>query len=662
MSRHLTRIVRLLACILFLFAPQTRAQTSPATFDFQDSRIAVTSLDGQWRFHTGDDLYGTSGWADATYDDSSWSIIRSDKSWTAQGYRDYGGSAWYRVHIVLPQHPPPLALYIPAVATNYQLYADGNLIATLGSMPPHPSILYSSVPRLFNIPAPRNGNELVLAIRVWQSPYWVRAMGGGLQGGILIGNRALVSQRFVLDERETAWRQVHNIVLAILECLAGLAAISLFVLRTEEAEYLWFGLLLLASSSLRCLSTYVWFHPIGRTTHDLLNQILYNCTLIAAMTFFYRFLRGRPTFLFWVAVGAIPANLTLLVLGVLQKISVSLWIPIGISLTLPLAIWSIPLLIRRAIEGVPDARLLCFPVLLQQLVYSTARILNLGFLTGWFRVYIPGIFFISAWPFSFSLLDVADLLFLIGMLAILLRRFSRTRSREEFYEREREAARSVQQVLIADKLPDTPGYSIQNVYRPASEVGGDFFQIFPIQSGSYAGSLLVAIGDVSGKGLPAAMTVSLLVGAFRTLTEFTHEPAKILAGMNNSMLSRQQEGFASCLILRADLQGVVSVANAGHLSPYLNGHEVEIDSSFPLGLVANCQYSESSFELESGLQLTLLTDGVVEARNPSGELFGFDRTSALSRQSAETIARYAQQFGQEDDITVLTLSRIASAG
>jgi len=109
-------------------------------------------------------------------------------------------------------------------------------------------------------------------------------------------------------------------------------------------------------------------------------------------------------------------------------------------------------------------------------------------------------------------------------------------------------------------------------------------------------------------------------------------------------------------VLRADLDGTLTVANAGHIAPYLNGKELAVDNGLPLGLSSESVYLDSTCRLERDVQITLLTDGVVEARNASGELFGFERTAASSTQSAEAIARAAQAFGQDDDITVLSLT------
>ncbi len=104
------------------------------------------------------------------------------------------------------------------------------------------------------------------------------------------------------------------------------------------------------------------------------------------------------------------------------------------------------------------------------------------------------------------------------------------------------------------------------------------------------------------------------------------------------------------------MDGKLTIANAGHIAPYVAGKELLLENGLPLGLAANTTYTECCFQLEPGQQITLLTDGVVEARDQAGALLGFDRSAALSTQPANAIASAAQAFGQDDDITVLTLS------
>ena len=382
--------------------------------------------------------------------------------------------------------------------------------------------------------------------------------------------------------------------------------------------------------------------------------MLFLAATLASIAFYFRLLHGKRDWLFWSAVGATVSNLLLMTAGLAEWISVAMWIQIGNALTVPVAAWIVVLVIRRFRQGLPDAKLLVAPVLLQQLVAYAVRTLNLGLVTGWFRFpSLDWIYQTSYWPFPFTLTDVTDAIFLLAMLAILVYRFARTRQREEGFVREREAARTVQQLLIAEAIPVTPGFAIDSAYKPAEEVGGDFFQVLPTANGG----VLVVIGDVSGHGLPAAMTVALLVGTVRTLAHYTSDPGEILTALNLHMLARSNDGFVTCLVLRADGDGTLTIANAGHLPPYKNGVELEVESGLPLGLNAGADYTETVFHFEALEQLTLVTDGVLEARSKTGELFGFDRTQAVSRMTAESIVDAALRFGQEDDITAMTLTR-----
>jgi hypothetical protein len=261
---------------------------------------------------------------------------------------------------------------------------------------------------------------------------------------------------------------------------------------------------------------------------------------------------------------------------------------------------------------------------------------------------------LSGWRWPIIALTVA--LFGFITLWVIVRDLLQDRREKQRLATEIEAARLVQQVLIPEEIPSVSGFAIRAVYQPFSEVGGDFFQILPVAQDG----VLIVIGDVSGKGMPAAMTVSLFIGTIRTLARYTQSPAEILAEMKQRMLGRSRGGFTTCLALRVDSRGVLTVANAGHISPYLRGTELDIQGGLPLGLAAEATYAESTFSLSFGHQLTLLTDGVVEARNLTGELLGFERTAEIAGEAAELIAQKAKEFGQNDDITVLTIARVAA--
>jgi serine phosphatase RsbU (regulator of sigma subunit) len=257
-----------------------------------------------------------------------------------------------------------------------------------------------------------------------------------------------------------------------------------------------------------------------------------------------------------------------------------------------------------------------------------------------------------AWPVPINLYALTGDFEMFAVLVILVLGYARSRRDEERLESELEAARTVQKVLIPDEIPSVPGFRVQTVYLPASQVGGDFFQVIATENGG----ALIVIGDVSGKGMPAAMTVSLLVGTFRTLAHYTQSPGEILRALNQRMLARSSGGFTTCLVLRCDTERKLTIANAGHIAPYVAGKELPLENGLPLGLAANSTYAECCFQLEPDQQITLLTDGVVEARDRAGNLLGFDRSATLSTQPANAIASAAQAFGQDDDITVLTLS------
>ena len=235
------------------------------------------------------------------------------------------------------------------------------------------------------------------------------------------------------------------------------------------------------------------------------------------------------------------------------------------------------------------------------------------------------------------------------------RRYIRIQAEKATLEAEMAAAREVQRMMVPENLPLIAGYKVETVYRPAAEVGGDFFQVIPLESGR----TLMVIGDVSGKGLRAAMVVSMIVGMLSIVSSSTEEPADILSELNRRLCGRTHEGFATCLVVRLDGDGRLVLANAGHPSPYLNGIEIPFTGSMPLGLTETVSYTSSALEMRSGDRALMLTDGVAEARNEDGVLLGFARVEALLRggATARTIADAAQQHGQDDDLTVISIVR-----
>ena len=264
------------------------------------------------------------------------------------------------------------------------------------------------------------------------------------------------------------------------------------------------------------------------------------------------------------------------------------------------------------------------------------------------RPWVPISFMFHGWRFNWGPLLLP---FYAGIvLTLFIRELSEDRREKERLAGELEAGRAVQQVLLGGAIPQIPGLRIESVYKPAGEVGGDFYLVLPKENGS----ALIAVGDVSGKGLRAAMTVSAVLGALHAIPG--DDPAEILKALNQSLVGRMHGGFVTCCIARIEPGGAVRIASAGHPAPYRSGREVELPTALPLGVTSAADYVDTCLVLEAGEALTFVSDGVVEARGTRGDLFGFDRTCAISTQSAEAIARAAQAFGQEDDITVVTLA------
>jgi hypothetical protein len=257
--------------------------------------------------------------------------------------------------------------------------------------------------------------------------------------------------------------------------------------------------------------------------------------------------------------------------------------------------------------------------------------------------------------FNISLGTLSTVLSLIIITVMLLRRFVHAQRMKELWKLEIQQAQHVQQVLIPDALPKVKGLTIKSEYHPAREVGGDFFQILP---GDIPGTVLIVVGDVTGKGLQAGMLVALIIGAIRASIQHSSDPAQILSEVNEQLCERHHAS-ATCMILLIDPDGNVLIANAGQLPPYLNGREIKMDGALPIGIIANAELSTTSFTLQPGDSLLLMSDGVVEAQDSHGALFGFERINEMLRSHAtpKEIANAAQSFGQEDDILVLQVSR-----
>jgi hypothetical protein len=661
---RLPRILLLTLLVAAIADPTiARAAAAPAAPEYAQFDGGLTALDGPWQFHLGDDP----AWAATEFDDSGWEQLAVNKPWGAQGHESVDGYAWYRRHVQLKpgqQEPDQLAVLIPAVEDAYEIYWNGHLVGANGALPPHPVWYYDLRPHTWGLGPAQSG---VLAVRAWKAPYG--SYDNGRQGGFyappVVGSPKAIGN--AMSAADYRWMRGHQVYFA-LESLYGLIAVLGFMFWLRNRS-LWLAFWMACFAAARPLAVILigLKLPISLVVAMGLNQPVYVLGDIS-MWYVLVWLLGlhdservvRLTrilaiveFTEGIVDGCLTYGFSLPHPLPWQVFDLAL-MPVVMLLELyPIYLIGYAVVHKRKLD--PARWIVAMLAFLSQSIFVVSVALQQGsrftHITLGDRIAAP-LFTVLGNGVNARTLSGASLL--VALVYAVYRYSAESHRQQARLEEEIRNARAVQQVLIPVAIPAVPGFKVESVYRPADEVGGDFFQILPLRGGG----VLSVIGDVSGKGIPAAMTVSLLVGTVRTLAHYTQSPAEILAAMNQRMLARSHDGgFTTCLILRADPDGKITGANAGHLAPYLKCREMALESGLPLGLSASALYTESTTQLAEGEQLTLLTDGVVEARSKTGELFGFDRTSAIAADTAESIAAAAQKFGQQDDITVLTLSR-----
>jgi Stage II sporulation protein E (SpoIIE) len=623
-------------------------------------------LQGNWQFHLGDD----EAWADPALDDSGWEQIHVDAPWGSQSHPSYTGFAWYRRRIEIDDSnaagTKKLALLIPAAQDAYEIYWNGQKLGTYGSLPPRAEWWISGHANVYPLP----GTSGVVALRVWKAPLSTvdPAEVGGFTEAPRLGDAALLAKQAQSIAYDNDERRLPNSLLAAVNLVIGVLSFLLYLRDRKQGLYLWLALYLVGGGLQGLQGLSVVRLGITWHTYQLLTQLLISAQDISMwliLLSLFGMVHERQwrratgwaiaaylaaqfiditTIWFWEKGGVLPwiDGITTAVYSI-TPLYVFAIIGFGLMRRNRLSLW--PLIVAVCANGL----FTCILNLVVQGVRFThwtvaSRISNLG-------VHAGGYFF-----------GIGFILNALLFLALIF-----TIAREQFLERERQArielevksAREVQQILVPEETPAIPGLSIASVYRPAEEVGGDFFQVIATADGG----ALIALGDVSGKGLKAAMTVSLIVGALRTIADYTQSPAAILLGLNRRLLGRTDGGFATCVVARIDPGGATTLANAGHLAPYREGKELPVNGSLPLGLAADAAYDELVFLLHEGETLTFYTDGILEARNAAGELYGFDRVAALvgSGRTIEQMVEEACNFGQQDDITVFRVTRLANS-
>lgn len=623
------------ALLLFLLATAGGlAQTVDATH-WPSGRVRLIS---GWREHDGDNP----AWAQPSFDDSGWQTVDLDKLGAPQpGWR------WFRLHVRLGEGHPHLHLLIDGGDGTYAVYLNGQ--AAEGPKLRSAFGVGRPTERVISVPAVGSDLEIVLRTftppnyAAWHLPLFLTAA---------LGTEGAIDNARAMLESDRLYTAVPSIALNLLLLLAGAGSFALYRSQQDHSEYLWLGLYLfllgLSSILFICQQTGIWPNAVSFLVAI---PLIYAFTIMQ-IEFTFRF-AGQRVGRVWRAYEILLCGGPILcVLTWYGKLSSDVYELVEAVAIVPSATLLMVLLFVWYRRGNREAGWLIVPTLMPAATTALYDVGSASDYFGWRRTAFlvnP----IQLGPIPLQIVDLGDLLFLIAIAIVMFFRFTRVSREQARAAAELQAAREIQEWMVPASLPSIAGYSIEAAYHPAEEVGGDFYQV--LEQGD--GSATIALGDVSGKGLGAAMTVSSIIGALRAMPP--GQPAEILTALNRGLAGRQNGGFVTCCVLRISPAGHVTAANAGHLSPYRNGEELALEPDLPLGIVAQVAYAETSFALDPGETLVFLSDGVVEARAPDGELFGFERTRALSLQPAAVIAQTAYDFGQQDDITVLTLTRTA---
>jgi len=653
--RHTPLQALSLLLLIVLAASAARAQKS--SFDATNLREPA-DLGVPWLVQAGDDP----AYANPDFNDSQWTLFDPHSYLNSVFPHSHPEVVWYRLRVKVSPTDTGLALREKSISRAYEIYVNGERFIASGQVVPYaPYTLTSRIRRRIPDRMIASGS-LLIAMRVHIS----EAEWGSQAPGFYYTNLTLGQQNALYRDD---WLAIigENAVFLLSRLFVigvGFVALVLYTTQRRQPEYLWIfaaGVEALAESPVPAIAMFRDVPAIWELPGDLVRLTI----PFILVSMYFAFLHQRMG---WRWRTLLVLTGVLLSLGSMQGLFFMAPPVLQILGVLPMAILFsvvIPIVLAMHLyRGNREAGILLIPLTLFSLyIYAEVALGTLFQFPGSRSFALRGLNLIDrfpAGPFVVSLSDVAGFLSTLALAVIILLRFSTMSRRQARLDTELAAAHEVQKVLVPEHRSTIPGFTIESVYQPAQQVGGDFFQILPAGEGG----MVIVVGDVAGKGLPAAMLVSVLVGAISGLSEYTQDPAELLVGLNERLVGRSGDGFSTALAAHIAADGRVTIANAGHLSPYLDGRELELPGALPLGVVAGVRYQTSHFRMAPGSRLTFYSDGVIEAQNQKGELFGFERGLELSTQPAAAIVEAAVKFGQQDDITVVAIQRaeaIASA-
>ncbi len=593
-------------------------------------------ISGTWRVMEGDDpRYSASD-----FDDSAWQTrplpgpnLRSLNSEAPDRY------LWLRRTFELPAglEATPLVLTLGKISENYQIFLNGQLIAQVGNFTYKSSQL--ARPRSFELPALSLGRTTI-AVRVWVAEFpggstiWWRQPDPGPYLVTAKPNAPLAAGAAYVDGLRAL--RTSDVIAGVVLLSLALILFLMFLNQRSRPEILWLALYA-GLIAYRRLNVVLAISLEGTPwNQNWLERLPFGVvTYMVLFEFTWAVFRTPRTN--WMRVMAWSCALpSLLFYG----FATFIFQHIGFALLLLWVTW------QSGRQSIPAGFISIgvWAIYFTHFLTSNTRFLPASAL---------GLNTVQLGPYSGPIHPFLTSCLILAFVIFLTHRSLSDGAEKQRMSSELEAARTIQNLLISNAArPESAYHAVEAAYLPAQEVGGDFYQVIPLEDGG----LLIVTGDVSGKGLKAAMIVSMVVGALGTRQ--SDSPGQVLAQLNRVLCGRLDGGFVTCVCARFDGHGVVAVANAGHLPPFLNGTECDVDAGLPLGLVPDVVYGESTMELAGGSSITFLSDGVVEAENAQRELFGFERTRETSGKTAGEIAAAAKAWGQNDDITVVTVRRL----
>lgn len=609
------------------------------------AQTIVTIAPQQCVWRTGDNL----AWAAPNLDETGW------QPYTAWKLNPSQSRIWVRCHSdlsSLSQVDQP-ALQITLYAA-YQLFADGRLIGAAGNL--------------------ESGRFTMNAVCNWRLPFGTeqpatialritRRIDSSVPVGALQPLQILAGDEPLLRDRRDAqaFNQIRTRFLPSV-CFSIIGILGLMLLGLWWNDHSRKEILLLSLACLSLAPIYLDYFSaaallaFSATAYFAVWSVFAAISNVARTLFFFALAGRRVPLLFWILVGLATLAYSVTLAIPLLPAPQSLWLDAlrsgqiaRVAALVAIFECSAPFVAFLPWKGL-TFRMKPLAVLCMIWGATMVAFFALRF-TG---TQIPGIPDLQArWAIPMAGVEaIATLCVVVALLALLSREQQQTTRERAVLAGEMQAASEIQRMLAPAAIDTAPGLGIEVAFHPMREVGGDFYLCRVLADGRQR----VLLGDVSGKGAAAAMAATLLLGA--AAARDSDSPASLLHHLNRALCENHLGGFATCLCADIAPDGVATLANAGQLPPYRGGREIDLDSALPLGITAETLYTETTLSLCPGDLLTFLSDGVVEARNKSGELFGFDRTAALSTDSAQNIAGAAQRFGQEDDITVLTLTLI----